>query len=395
MGKQFLLVLKLTFVAVCTRQEPTRREIFDIWSSVPRMLNDSIVVWALAGVQNKTIVNAFMNFVHHANETFVHEKAISFLQDGESAAANDSRDDSSDEDSIEYADATGNPHCDIGMDGPKTVRRVIPGAAFAKSPLSMLSFDMTKMTTDLLNGAQSSSAASSASSGVVGMVGMMMVKNMIQTAVSTGVAIVPPSIPPPVWNLMPLPCVPMITGQYCFGAVLYPITFADAISADVPDAAMAGVIRKFRSVFLARAGIQPDAVYQKCFKAYMSLMCSSIFPMCTNPQGRNEMIPFIGRVPTCFTACLAVLMYCPGFGMAEIAAQCTEISIPPICSQALFQRPDPDGARELENLLADKLNSKCSNYDPEVDAGEDPYLYEEDPPESTFKGSTDMQSFFP
>ena len=39
---------------------------------------------------------------------------------------------------------------------------------------------------------------------------------------------------------MPLPCLPMLTGHNCFGAVLYPITMADFTIADVTDAMMDG-----------------------------------------------------------------------------------------------------------------------------------------------------------
>ena len=37
----------------------------------------------------------------------------------------------------------------------------------------------------------------------------------------------------------PLTCMPMITGHNCFGAVLYPITMADFVIADVTDASHA------------------------------------------------------------------------------------------------------------------------------------------------------------
>ena len=38
-----------------------------------------------------------------------------------------------------------------------------------------------------------------------------------------------------VWNLMPLPCLPMFTGHNCFGAVLTPTTMAEFVIADVTD----------------------------------------------------------------------------------------------------------------------------------------------------------------
>lgn len=36
---------------------------------------------------------------------------------------------------------------------------------------------------------------------------------MVQSMVAAALDIVPPLIPPPVWNNMPLPCAPMITGS--------------------------------------------------------------------------------------------------------------------------------------------------------------------------------------
>jgi hypothetical protein len=76
---------------------------------------------------------------------------------------------------------------------------------------------------------------------------------MVQSIVAAMLDVVPPLIPPPAWNNMPLPCAPMITGaarsilaicylsgHNCFGAVLYPITMADFAIADVTDAMLDG-----------------------------------------------------------------------------------------------------------------------------------------------------------
>ena len=35
---------------------------------------------------------------------------------------------------------------------------------------------------------------------------------MVQSIVASVLDVVPPLVPPPVWNNMPLPCAPMITG---------------------------------------------------------------------------------------------------------------------------------------------------------------------------------------
>lgn len=76
--------------------------------------------------------------------------------------------------------------------------------------------------------------------------GLSMGAGLVQSMVAAAIAIVPPLIPPPVWNnqvsmaelqarvhklfiemrcwWQPLTCAPMVTGHNCFGAVLYPIT---------------------------------------------------------------------------------------------------------------------------------------------------------------------------
>merc|ERR1712137_431957 len=73
-----------------------------------------------------------------------------------------------------------------------------------------------------------------------------------------------------------------------------------------------------------------------CFNAYMSLQCSSAFPMCTTAMARNEMVPGVGRMPACVTHCVSTLVACPGFWLEDIMGQCSTVSVPPQCSFALF-----------------------------------------------------------
>merc|ERR1719460_1003026 len=73
---------------------------------------------------------------------------------------------------------------------------------------------------------------------------------------------VPPLVPPPAWNNKPLPCAPMITGHNCFGAVLYPITMADFVIADVTDAMMEGYISGFPNTYATKVGKTGDAMYK-------------------------------------------------------------------------------------------------------------------------------------
>ena len=95
----------------------------------------------------------------------------------------------------------------------------------------------------------------------------------------------------------------------------------------------------------------------------------------------------------CVTSCLAVLALCPGFTLADIKGPCSDVSFPPFCSQAVYLKDDLEGQRTVEDEIAEKINSKCHNYDPEVDAGQDPFLYEEEPAEKMFHSPHEMQSY--
>ena len=116
-----------------------------------------------------------------------------------------------------------------------------------------------------------------------------------------------------IWTLMPLPCLPMLTGHNCFGAVLTPITMADFVIADVTDSQLDGYIAGFPNSYATKVGKTSDAMYKLCFVAFMTMHCSSIFPRCTVPQSRDEPIPFGGRVPMCFHNCISTLVMCPGY----------------------------------------------------------------------------------
>lgn len=63
---------------------------------------------------------------------------------------------------------------------------------------------------------------------------------MIQTIISDALIVIPPLVPPPIWINQPLPCLPMVTGHNCFGAILYPITLADFTIASVTDKSVSG-----------------------------------------------------------------------------------------------------------------------------------------------------------
>ena len=58
----------------------------------------------------------------------------------------------------------------------------------------------------------------------------------------------------------------------------FPATFASR----VPRAT--GTSFKHQGNFTKVIFIYADEVYNRCFRAYMSMHCSSLFPMCTNAQ---------------------------------------------------------------------------------------------------------------
>jgi hypothetical protein len=161
---------------------------------------------------------------------------------------------------------------------------------------------------DLSAGVQSPASTGLLSGLTLAKQGLSMGAGLMQSVVSAMVHIVPPLIPPPVWNNQPLPCAPMVTGHNCFGAVLYPITMADFVIADVTDSMLDGVIDGFPNTYATKVGKTSDAMYKACFASYMSMHCSSIFPRCTAPQSNDEPIPVGGRVPMCFHLCILPLV---------------------------------------------------------------------------------------
>jgi len=234
-----------------------------------------------------------------------------------------------------YAYSPDRPHCDIGtVSTPIYVSDVAPfpggitqrtfGADFARSVHEL-----------------SQQVSGPAAAGLIPMqtlqsqslnLGMGMVQSVIAAMVHT----VPPLIPPPAWNNQPLPCVPMVTGHNCFGAVLYPITMADFVLADVTDSMLDGIIAGFPNTYATKVGKTSNEMYSTCFASYMSMHCSSIFPRCTAPQSRDEPIPIGGRAPMCLHLCIMPLVMCPGFWVDDIIGTCSMVSVPPLCTQAFY-----------------------------------------------------------
>merc|ERR1712072_414877 len=163
---------------------------------------------------------------------------------------------------------------------------------------------------------------------------------MIQTIISDVLVVVPPLIPPPIWINQPLPCLPMVTGHNCFGAILYPITLADFTIASVTDKSVDGYIANFPKLFYSKVGTNED-LYKPCFAAYMSMHCASIFPMCTTIFAREEQHAYgVGTAPMCFMHCILPLVMCPGMWLDDIlqAYSPDSIGLPPMRAIATFWR---------------------------------------------------------
>ena len=190
---------------------------------------------------------------------------------------------------------------------------------------------------DLVSGKTTSA---SVSSSIVGIMALMA----FQTVSAIVTQILPMNIPPPIWNNLPLPCVPMVTGSNCFGAIIYPITLSDSIMANIVDDSLDAVIEGFPGLFEERTRGRPYSFrqYQECFKAYMSMHCAAVFPACTALQGTQDYSPGAGRMPICFHVCLMVLIQCPGFHFDDIRGPCLFLSPipPPFCAFALYTRED-------------------------------------------------------
>lgn len=177
---------------------------------------------------------------------------------------------------------------------------------------------------------------------------LMQVKGVLQTVAAVVATEVPPMIPPPAWNNMPFPCLPMVTGHNCAGAVLYPITIGDFIMADLSDSAISGVKSSFPSYYRSHVGVTDDATYQRCYSAYMSMQCANTFPVCTTVQASQAEIPGVGRGPMCFLHCIATLIACPGMWIDDLEDICTHVSAPPMCSFAVYARTAPQQLRSAD-----------------------------------------------
>jgi hypothetical protein len=238
-----------------------------------------------------------------------------------------------------YRTVPGQAHCDRGTISPAVINALstkgispFPGGSISR----VFGFDLGKMLFKIAEKARGPASATGGMAAILAAQGLAQGAGLLQSIVATAAAVVPPMVPPPAWNNQPLTCMPMVTGHNCFGAVLYPITMADFVMADVTDATLDGYIAGFPNTYATKVGKTSDAQYKLCFASAMSMMCGSLFPRCAAPQSHNDMNPVTGRVPMCFMSCISTLVMCPGFWLEDVVAPCSTVSAPPMCSQAVF-----------------------------------------------------------
>ena len=272
------------------------------------------------------------------------------------------------------------PHCDKGVAVATPPVNVHGMSAFPGGVVGrVFAFDFGKHLFDLSQEAEGPAAAGLITPMALASQALSTGMGLVQSTIASTLHVVPPLVPPPMWNNQPLTCAPMVSGHNCFGAVLYPITMADFIIADVTDAMLDGYVAGFPSTYSKKVGKTSDSMYQACFASYMSMMCSSMFPRCTTPQSRDEPVPVGGRVQMCLHMCILPLVMCPGFWMEDLIGNCSMVSVPPMCTQASFGnlwRLPPQYADFNE---ANPFPRDCPQTDTEfgMDAEEDPNLYEE------------------
>lgn len=280
-------------------------------------------VWYLLPNGSAKVSKHFDSLMKHFEDTFDHKLYKQFVKQTADAYTS-------------YAPYPKGPHCDKGV-RPGAMRS--PGAVGAfpgGSVKRIFGFDFGKEVYDITKKAEGAGGASTGPPMAIAGQGLGVGMGMVQSILAAVLDVVPPLIPPPAWNNMPLPCAPMLTGHICFGAVLYPITMADFTIADVTDGMLEGYVAGFPNTYAEKVGKTSDKMYKACFSAYMSMHCSAIFPRCTVPQSRSEPIPAGGRVPMCLHLCILPLVLCPGFWVGDVIGQCEMVAPPPMCTQAFF-----------------------------------------------------------
>lgn len=338
----------------------------------PARVSNTSSIWYMFPNGSAKTEKAFLSTYQHFEDTFDFKLYSHFLNEVKHSGS-DRR--SSDAYSS-YAYYPKGPHCSKGQ-RPGSAASPNAVAAFPGGSVKRLfGFDFGKMTYDATQKAEGEAASAVGPPLAIGMQALGMGMGMVQSIVAAVLDVVPPLIPPPVWNNMPLPCAPMITGHNCFGAVLYPITMADFTIADVTDAMLDGYIAGFPNTYAEKVGKTSDAMYKACFSAYMSMHCSSVFPRCTMPQSRSEPMPAGGRVPMCLHLCILPLVLCPGFWIGDVIGQCEMVAPPPMCTQAFFWNLALLPPQYVSFSEGHPYPKKCPPAS-SLDSSEDPALYDD------------------
>lgn len=274
-----------------------------------------------------------------------------------------------------FVGGPGSPACAGGAASPALPRRI--SAAPCGPTARLFGMDAAKLVDKL---SKSASGAAGAQAGLPAMLALQAITTgagLLQTVMSTAVQIVPRFFPP----FMPLPCMPMVTGTNCLGAIQHPITTADFVSAPQTDAALDGVIAGFPTLYARKVGSTSDAAYKTCFSAYMGMHCASAFPRCATPQAAQSPSP-IGRLPMCFTHCLATLIACPGMWLEDIMGECMTVSVPPMCSVSIFANYWLLPPQYASDEAAGAADSSCPSVPASLQGMEPLNVYEEEVPES-------------
>jgi hypothetical protein len=279
---------------------------------------------------------AFLKIMKQLDDSFDHDKHNSFLAEAHSHAE-------SFKNSLAYTGykaSAAQAECGEGSNAVAISSGNL-GAFPGGSTASLGGFGLTGLVDRLSAAAAGPASAAGGIGGVIGSVALGMTAGFVQELVATAVHIVPPMVPPPVWNNQPLMCLPMVTGKNCLGAIFHTITTADFITADIVDARLDSVIASFPNTFQEKVGPAPKPVYAACFSAYMSMQCASIFPKCMGPQTGNDITSHSAqRMPMCFQYCISTLLACPGFWIDDIIGSCQDVGVVPACSTAFFWNLD-------------------------------------------------------
>ncbi|KAK2197231.1 hypothetical protein BdWA1_000230 [Babesia duncani] len=120
------------------------------------------------------------------------------------------------------------PHCDKGRWVSPTNTFNGMNAKFPGGPLRGTSgYDLTRWMSGMFEHVRTPASAMEPGLANIKVQAFHQVKGTLQSVIAVMVDLIPPML-----LGMPLPCLPMLTGQNCLGSVLYPIPAADFTMAD-------------------------------------------------------------------------------------------------------------------------------------------------------------------